>query len=239
MGARAYPSIVRARASDWIKPGDRRGSVSFTPGGRERHGSVSRAEISGIQLELDHQFVEDACEQRLHAPWRTTFNSQDVKAFAIAETAAKNVARGAYDRLTLDTLLLALARHVGRAYANADRRRDDGWLHPAALARVIEQVRAECPRSVPLHEMARSAGIGVSAFVRAFRGSTGFTPAAFALKLRMDHASHILRATDLPISEIAAMSGFASASHLIRAFRAHKGVTPGHWRRADKRVPEL
>jgi transcriptional regulator GlxA family with amidase domain len=79
--------------------------------------------------------------------------------------------------------------------------------------------------------MARSAGLGVSAFVRAFRGSTGVTPAAFALKLRLDHAAQMLRSTDLGAREIAALSGFASAAHLVRTFRVHRGITPGRWRR--------
>lgn len=109
----------------------------------------------------------------------------------MAEMAATGVAQGTCDRLTLDTLQLPLARHIGRTYGNADRRRDDGRLHPAALARVIEQLLADPIRSVPLPEMARCAGLGVSAFVRAFRGSVGCTPAAFALKLRLNNASDI------------------------------------------------
>ena len=220
----------RSDDREWIRPGDRRGSVSFTPGGQERHGSVGSGRILGLQLELDEQFVEDACEQRLRSGWRQTFNSADAKAFAVAEAAAIHVSQGTRDPLTLDLLLLALARHIGRAYANADRRRDDGWLHPAALARVIEQVRANPAKSISLREMAQSAGIGVSAFVRAFRGSTGVTPAAFALKVRVDHASEILRLTDAGLSEVAAQSGFASAAHLVRTFRSHRGITPGRWR---------
>lgn len=231
LSGRTSRSSGRVGRGDWIKAPDRPGSISFTPGGKERHGLVGRGRILGLQFQFDDQFVQDACEQRLHSDWRDAFNSDDAKAFAIAEMVAAGVARGSHDRLTRDMLLLALARHVGRAYGKADRRRDDGWLHPAALARVIEQLRADPVRSVPLHEMARSAGLGVSAFVRAFRGSVGCTPAAFALKLRLDNASDILRSTDSSLSEVAALSGFASAAHLVRTFRAHRGITPGRLRR--------
>lgn len=239
LSGRTLRSSGRVGRGDWIKAPDRPGSISFTPGGTERHGLVGRGRIRGLQFQFDDQFVQDACEQRLHSDWREAFNSDDAKAFAIAEMVAAGVAQGSHDRVTRDMLLLALARHVGRAYGKADRRRDDGWLHPAALARVIEQLRADPVRSVPLHEMARSAGLGVSAFVRAFRGSVGSTPAAFALNLRLDHASDILRSTGSSLSEVAALSGFASASHLVRTFRAHRGVTPGRLRReADQGEPD-
>jgi len=231
LSGRTSRSTGRVGRGEWIKAPDRRGSISFTPSGRDRHGVAGRGQILGLQLELDEQFVEDACEQRLRSDWGHAFNSTDAKIFAMAEMAATGVVQGTHDRLTLDMLRLALARHVGRTYGKADRRRDDGWLHPAALARVTEQLLADPIRSVPLPEMARCAGLGISAFVRAFRGSVGCTPAAFALKLRLDNASDILRTTDFSLSEVAALSGFASAAHLVRTFRAHRGITPGRSRR--------
>jgi AraC-like DNA-binding protein len=235
LSGRTSRSVGRVGRGEWIKVPDRRGSISFTPGGRERHGLAGRGQILGLQLEFDEQFVQDACEQRLRGNWGEVFNSSDAKIFAIAEMAAMGLAQGTCDRLTLDMLQLALARHIGRTYGKADRRSDDGWLHPAALARVIEQLLADPTRSVSLPEMARSAGLGVSAFVRAFRGSVGSTPAAFALKLRLDHASDILRSTHFSLSEVAALSGFASAAHLVRTFRAHRSITPGRLRREADR----
>lgn len=228
-------SAGRVGRGDWIKAPDRRGSISFTPSGRDRHGLAGRGQILGLQIAFDEQFVQDACEQRLRPDWGDAFNSADAKTFAMAEMAATGVAQGTCDRLTLDMLQLVLARHIGRLYGKADRRRDDGWLHPAALARVIELLLADPVRPVPLHAMAHAAGLGVSAFVRAFRGSVGSTPAAFALKLRLDHAAGILRSTDFSVSEVAAQSGFASAAHLVRTFRAHRGTTPGRLRREADR----
>ena len=231
LGGRTSRSVGRVGRSEWIKAPDRRGSISFTPSGKERQGLAGPGQILGLQLEFDEQFVQDACEQRLRSDWGDAFNSVDPKIFAVAEIAATGVAQGTSDRLTLDMLQLVLARHIGRIYGKADRRRDDGWLHPAALARVIEQILADPARSVPLSEMARCAGLGVSAFVRAFRGSVGCTPAAFALKLRLDNAADILRSTDSSLSDVATLSGFASAAHLVRTFRVRRGITPGRLRR--------
>jgi AraC-like DNA-binding protein len=224
----------RARRAD--RAGDRlfrdlSGAVSVTPGGRERSGRIGSSEILGLEIGFAPWFVEDACEQRLRAAWRCVFDSQDAKAFAIAGHVAGAARRR--DTLACDTFLLALARHVGRDYARALQRPDDGWIHPAALARVIDRLRADPANPARLSDLAREAGLGVSAFLRAFRGSTGKTPATFAMELRVEHAAGLLRTTDLSIGEIAGASGFASASHLIRVFRGRHGHTPARWRRED------
>lgn len=209
----------------------RRGSISVTPASRERRGSIGKGEILGLEIGFDDRFFEDACEQALRPDWHAAFDAVDDKAFAASRSIATLMLRNADDRTALDLALLALARHLGHRYAGADRRRDDGWLHPAALGRIVERLRENPAQSVPLSDMAREAGLGVSAFVRAFRGSVGETPAAFARKVRVDHASQILRSTDLSVNEVATLSGFASGSHLVRTFRKHRGATPAQWRR--------
>ncbi|MBO9621587.1 MAG: helix-turn-helix transcriptional regulator [Sphingomonas sp.] len=223
-------SACRVGSAGWTGAPDRRGSISFTPNGVERECRAGTGLILGAQFELDEGFVEDACEQALHARWRHGFNVADPKIFAIAEAIAKNVTQGTATHLALDMLQLALARQVAGSFAGAERRRDDGWLHPRALARVIEQLDAEPAQRVTLNVLARTAGLGVSAFVRAFRGTTGETPAAFALRLRLGRAEELVRRTDLGLREIAERTGFASAAHFVRTYRAHRGVTPGQLR---------
>lgn len=229
-------SSGRIGHGDWVDGADRRGSVSVTPGGWGRRATVGAGEIVGAQIGFDAGFVEEACEQSLGAGWRGVFNGRDAKTFALAEGLVAAASGGVRDGLAIDVLALALARRLGRTYAGADRRRDDGWLHPAALARIVAQLRDAPAERPSLDGLARMAGLGVSAFARAFRGATGATPAAFAARVRLDHAADLLRATDLPVGEIAAASGFASASHLVRAFRAQRGVTPGRWRREIGRL---
>lgn len=211
---------------------DRSGTISFTPANLPRRGSVSHVEIQGLEIGLDHGFIEDACEQPLLGDWKLALDTTDRKASALGHLFASTLLRQPFDQLTFDLIANALARHVGRRWANSDRRRDDGWLHPAALSRIVERLRATPNLPVNLIDMAQEAGLGVSAFVRAFRGTTGETPSALARRMRVEHAANLLRSTELSTGEIAAQSGFASASHLVRTFGAVKGVTPGRWRRA-------
>jgi AraC-like DNA-binding protein len=224
-------SAGRNGEGEWVTTPSRRGSVSFTPQGRERSGFIAHAEIFGFELGFDHSFVETACEQSLQREWKGAFNTTDARTFAIASVMGSAILNHNVDQLTIESLLLMVARQVGRVYGNDDRRRDDGWLHPAALARVVGHLQADPKHPPTLAEMARRSGLGVSAFVRAFRGSTGITPAAFARIVRLDHAAELLRSSEHSTSQIASMSGFASASHLVQEFRKRHGVTPGRWRR--------
>lgn len=206
------------------------GRVSFTPGDRERSGRTGRGRITGLQIGFEDWFLEEACEQSVRETLSVA-DAADARSMVMAETIAALSGPSLHDRLAYETMLLALARNLGRTYGQAPKRRDDGWLHPRALSRVIERLRSEPAGSIPLHALASEAGLGVSAFIRAFRGSAGVTPAAFALRMRLDDASQMLRHTDLSVAGIAALCGFSSASHFVSAFRAHRGETPARWRK--------
>jgi len=210
-------------------PGGKR-DMRFTPGDRERRGRTGRGDIIGLEVGFDDWFMEEACEQRFVAGSAAARNSDHVRLAAMADAAAALSVASSADPIARDTMLLALARNLGRVYGNAAKRRDDGWLHPRALSRVIDRLRAQPGGPATVHELATEAGLGVSAFIRAFRGSVGLTPAAFAQRLRLDDAAHMLKQTDLPIAQIAALCGFSSASHFVFAFRASRGVTPARWR---------
>jgi AraC-like DNA-binding protein len=221
--------------ADWVHRADRAGAISFTSCGHERRGITRRGDIKGLEVSLPPWFIDEVCEQRITA-WRDRFNAEDAKGWAVAAMIAAQISHSDRDPLTLDHLMVMLARQIGRAYGNAPRRRDDGWLHPAALVRIVEQVRHEPGRSIMIGDMAREAGLGISAFIRAFRGSTGTTPAALVHQIRLNRAAEMLMQTHHPIAEIASLTGFASASHLTRSFRVRRGVTPARWRQQARRA---
>jgi AraC family transcriptional regulator len=51
------------------------------------------------------------------------------------------------------------------------------------------------------------------------------------LQRRVDKAKQLLRSANLPLSEVAALCGFAHQSHFTRVFSQSIGVSPGRWRR--------
>lgn len=65
---------------------------------------------------------------------------------------------------------------------------------------------------------------------RRFRATLGVSPQEAGRRVRLSQVRHLLRRTSLTVSQIAAETGFADASHLIRVFRAEFGETPEAWR---------
>jgi AraC family transcriptional regulator len=64
-----------------------------------------------------------------------------------------------------------------------------------------------------------------------FRATTGYSPHQFVLLRRVERARLLLTTTDLPLVEVAHLSGFADQSHLARHTRRLFGLTPASLRR--------
>lgn len=216
-------------------PADRRGAVSFLPDNVEHTGTACCGIVAGVEISLDPRVIGELCEHDRKFAWRTSRDVQDVRTFLIAEALVREM-QNAEEPLVSETMMATLARHVGRRHGGAQSRYDDAWLHPAALRRVVERIRSAPADPPRLAELAGLAGLGVSAFLRGFRGSVGVTPAAFSKRVRIEQARRIIEARDLPLSEVASMTGFASASHLVSSFRSQLGSTPARWRQSVRNV---
>jgi transcriptional regulator GlxA family with amidase domain len=79
--------------------------------------------------------------------------------------------------------------------------------------------------------LAAAAHMSRRSFVRAFKASTGTTPAAWVRSRRLDEARRLLEATDLPVDRIAAACGFGNPVTLRQNFAAAFGSTPSSYRR--------
>jgi AraC-like DNA-binding protein len=98
--------------------------------------------------------------------------------------------------------------------------------------RAVERVRdflvAEAPRIVASQELEQVSGFDRFALARHFRAAYGTSPHRFQVGRRLARAQAMI-AGGIPLSEVAAATGFADQSHLTRHFSARFGVTPGRW----------
>ncbi|SHF30945.1 GlxA family transcriptional regulator [Pedobacter caeni] len=67
-------------------------------------------------------------------------------------------------------------------------------------------------------------------FARVFRLETGFTPARYIEKLRVESGRRFLEETGLSLEEIAGKCGFGSADTMRRAFLRHLDTSPSYYR---------
>lgn len=81
-----------------------------------------------------------------------------------------------------------------------------------------------------IERIAERLGVGRRQLERRFRERLGLTPAAADKSIRLAHARFLLETGDHSVTKIANETGFSDASHMIRVFREHEGVTPEAYR---------
>ena len=81
-----------------------------------------------------------------------------------------------------------------------------------------------------LPDLASEIGLSVSYLSRLIRRATGYGFEWHLRRLRIHHAEQLLATTDLSVKEVAAASGFSSASSFDRQFKAVMGLQPTLYR---------
>lgn len=98
----------------------------------------------------------------------------------------------------------------------------------ARVLRYVEEANTDCAHT--LAGLAAVAGLSRYHFLRTFKNVVGVTPHQWLLRIRLRDAAEQLRATDLPVTQIALNAGFDDLSNFIRAFRAEFGASPRSYR---------
>jgi AraC-like DNA-binding protein len=120
------------------------------------------------------------------------------------------------------------------------------WLEqgPAAQARGWAAAlgdRAVAPALAAIHEkpgaqwtveaLAARAGLSRAAFARRFNDLVGEPPMAYLTRWRMTTAARLLRESEVPLSTVAARTGYGSEYAFAKAFKREYGQAPGGYRR--------
>jgi AraC-like DNA-binding protein len=108
--------------------------------------------------------------------------------------------------------------------------RFQGGLPPRIVRRISEHIDGNIEQRITLEVMAKLANLSVSYFVRAFKQSTGLTPHDYLMRRRVQLTIQLLSQTDLALSEIAHVAGFADQSHFAKRFRQYVGMSPRDYR---------
>lgn len=100
-----------------------------------------------------------------------------------------------------------------------------------AVRKALLHMRQNLEAPLAIEEVARRLGLGRRTLERRFAEALGRSPAACYLAMRLDQAGFLLARTGQPVASVAAATGFCDGSHLTRAFRRHRGTTPGRDRK--------
>jgi AraC family transcriptional activator FtrA len=103
---------------------------------------------------------------------------------------------------------------------------------PDALGATCAWITAHLDESLTVAAMARHAARSERSFARHFRAETGTTPLRWLHEQRLLEARRLLEESALPVEEVAARSGFGTATTLREHFARAVRTTPTAYRRA-------
>lgn len=137
----------------------------------------------------------------------------------------------------------------------------DGWTPPRTLSacrkrcadmleQVLQELRSRHSRPIEaalryIHDhyaqpisMAEVAGQlyrSPEHFSRQFKEEVGENFSSYLTRYRLDRAQELLQSTDLPVSRVAVLTGYATPGYFSRLYRKYKGISPEEERRGSKK----
>jgi AraC-like DNA-binding protein len=101
---------------------------------------------------------------------------------------------------------------------------------PDQLNRVLSLIDTQFAHPLKLQTLAKAAGMSERTLTRHFVQHLGESVGQYITRVRIGHACRTLTDTDIPISVIAARSGFPNLSNFNRQFKATRQMTPVAYR---------
>ena len=154
------------------------------------------------------------------------------KLVAALETGARLPGGGAsrpfvYDGKVAEAVALVAERHLKRK-----NRRSVSAEDMVRLADVAAFITAHCADELPLERLSRIGCMSISKLKDAFHVRYGCTITQYIQGQRTEQAGRLLRETDLPVSQVAAIVGYQNPSRFAEIFRRNTGRSPAEYRRA-------
>lgn len=217
------------------------GDLQFLPAGTDLSTAYLSRPYSETLIRIPHRMIEDAAHGII-----------DLSQYELHYT---RIPREETIGLMVAVRNMALAKHAGRAVREqaelalvqtlattfidgvVDRVRRWGTprksvpSHQAGILRALELIDAKMDDTITLRDLADVAAMSTSHFCRAFKASTGMSPARYVWTRRVDRARQLLRDRARPIIDVALDCGFSTQSHFSHTFKQATGLTPREFRR--------
>jgi AraC family transcriptional regulator len=131
-----------------------------------------------------------------------------------------------YAQTAAHMLAVHLLRHYTSSSTPIKIKEPSQGLTQHQVRLVTDFILAHLAQDLSLEALAQQAGFSSYYFARLFRQTTGESPHQFVLRQRIEKAQHLLKETDMPLTQVALETGFANQSHLAQALKRHLGLTP-------------
>ncbi|MDG0809661.1 helix-turn-helix domain-containing protein [Cohnella rhizosphaerae] len=100
--------------------------------------------------------------------------------------------------------------------------------HLYPLLRYMERFYTD---NITIEDLSRMCNLTPSYVIRLFKQTFGATPIQYLQELRLKAAISYLGSTDLPVQQIAELTGFSNLHYFSRMFKMKVGESPSTWRK--------
>jgi transcriptional regulator GlxA family with amidase domain len=134
-----------------------------------------------------------------------------------------------------------MAKHLSvLSYDPATMTRGPASQEPKLLRRLLrakDRIDAASHEDWPVARLARVSDVSQAHFARSFKQAFGIPPHRYLLSRRIERAKALLRDTELPVTDVALMTGWGSLGSFGRIFRDITGESPGALRTREQAAP--
>ncbi|MBP2704012.1 helix-turn-helix transcriptional regulator [Microbispora sp. RL4-1S] len=254
--------IESRKGRSWRRAAYHPGSVGVTAPGNVsvlRWRSTAPEPLESLHIHIGGALVEETCRLlgeeglRTPGPLPDALHLDDQLVVAAGRAISRGLREGV-GPLYADSLAQTLAVHLlyrahGRVspvtggpgpaspWSGGPAASGKAVLGPRALGLVTSYMREHLHEDIRLDDLAAQANLSKYHLLRMFASSTGFTPHRYLTRLRLDHASDLLRDTSQTILQVSIACGYRSPGQFAAAFRRRYGVAPSEFRRSHGLVP--
>lgn len=132
--------------------------------------------------------------------------------------------------LVKGAMLVLISRFIAFGYREMPKR-------DPKIVKVCSYINTHMSSALSVPQLAESACMSESHFLRIFKREMGMTPAQYIIKCRIQNAQLFLLVRNEPVKNIAASVGFFDASHFVKTFKKITGMTPQEFR--NRPLPDL
>lgn len=102
----------------------------------------------------------------------------------------------------------------------------------SALMKALDHINCNYPLPISMEELCTVAGVSKQYLCLLFRNTLNSRPMEYIAKRRIQAAKELLTGSDRSVEDIAAMTGFCTASYFCKLFKRYEGITPTQFKNA-------
>ena len=119
-------------------------------------------------------------------------------------------------------------------YLNQYRMANKGKIEKEHLPNVVDAaihfMKENIENHIRMQEVVKYVGYSTTQFTTLFKRQTGYSPLSFFNRLKVEHACHLLRTTDMKINTICYKVGIEDSLYFSRLFSKVMGMSPTKYR---------